>query len=129
MLQPLRDLPLLRDTYQEGRSDGKTEGKAEGKAEYLLQRLMARGIAVGDEVRQRMVSCQDGARLDDWFRRALHASTLDEVLVCPLPAWSMTPGRCAPTDFGRRLSRDRTRRRRPRRPSMTRSRGPAMIGP
>ncbi len=80
MLQPLRDLPLLRDTYNEGVADGETKGKAEGKAESLLLLLEVRILPVTEEQRRRILSCQDVRRLDAWFMRALKGATIEEVL-------------------------------------------------
>ncbi|EPX61231.1 hypothetical protein D187_001014 [Cystobacter fuscus DSM 2262] len=56
------------------------QGVAKGRAEYVLRVLAARGVHVGDEARQRILTCMDMATLDRWFDRALNASTLSEVL-------------------------------------------------
>ncbi len=76
MLQPLRDFPLLRDTYNEGVADG----KAKGMAESLLLLLEVRALPVTEEQRQRILSCQDAQRLEAWFMRALNATSIEEVL-------------------------------------------------
>src|SRR5438552_1576384 len=54
MLDPLRDLPLLRETYQEGVLDGESKGRAED----LLEILADREIPIGEEARSRILSCQ-----------------------------------------------------------------------
>ncbi len=72
MLQPLRDFPLLRDTYN--------EGVAEGKAESLLLLLEVRVLPVTEEQRRRILSCQDVRRLDAWFARTVNARSVEEVL-------------------------------------------------
>jgi hypothetical protein len=56
------------------------QGVAKGRAEYVLRVLAARGVHVGDEARQRILTCTDVATLDRWFDRALSASTISEVL-------------------------------------------------
>jgi len=59
---------------------GRQEGLAKGRAEGVLRILAARGVQVGDEARQRILSCKDTALLDQWFDRALKATHLSEVL-------------------------------------------------
>ncbi|MFL5352944.1 Rpn family recombination-promoting nuclease/putative transposase [Archangium sp.] len=56
------------------------QGVAKGRAEDMLRVLAARGVHVGDEARQRILTCTDVATLDRWFDRALNARTLSEVL-------------------------------------------------
>lgn len=56
------------------------QGVAKGRAEDVLRVLAARGVHVGDEARQRILTCTDVTTLDRWFDRALKASTLSEVL-------------------------------------------------
>ncbi|WP_171075063.1 hypothetical protein [Nonomuraea basaltis] len=46
------------------------EGEARGEAKSLLKILGVRGIAVSDEVRERVMACQDVATLDVWLDRA-----------------------------------------------------------
>jgi predicted transposase/invertase (TIGR01784 family) len=62
------------------RQEGKAEGKAEGKREALLLLLAHRGITLADGDRGRIAACTDGAVLDQWFQRALAATTAAEVL-------------------------------------------------
>jgi hypothetical protein len=42
--------------------------------------LTARGVHVDDAARQHILSCSDMATLDLWFNRAIHATSLSEVL-------------------------------------------------
>ncbi|MFC4535094.1 hypothetical protein [Sphaerisporangium dianthi] len=55
------------------------EGKAEGKAEAVLILLGARGVAVSEEVRQRILGCAEAARLDEWIQRAATARVVDDL--------------------------------------------------
>lgn len=57
----------------------RAEGKAEGKAESLFVILGARGIAVPDDVRERIAACTDPAQLDTWTARAATAMKIDEL--------------------------------------------------
>jgi predicted transposase YdaD len=70
---------------ERGMRRGLARGRAEGRAEDVLRILDARGMAVTDEVRQRILTCTDIATLDRWFDRALKASTLSNVLGDPAP--------------------------------------------
>ena len=45
----------------------------------LLRLLTRRGLPVSDEVRARVMSCDDSAVLEEWFDRADQATSLDEV--------------------------------------------------
>jgi Arc/MetJ-type ribon-helix-helix transcriptional regulator len=55
------------------------EAKAEGKAEAVLQLLEARSVAVGDEVRARILACRDLAQLERWLLRAATVTAVDEL--------------------------------------------------
>jgi len=63
-----------------GREEGREEGRLQGRAEALLQLLTARDVHVDDAARQLILSCSDAATLDLWFNRAIHATSLPEVL-------------------------------------------------
>ncbi|WP_040710698.1 hypothetical protein [Nocardiopsis potens] len=55
------------------------KGRAEGIAKMILKVSDARGIAVGDEVRERVLSCTDVETLDTWGGRAAVVSSADEI--------------------------------------------------
>ncbi len=74
-----RDEGLARGR-DEGLARGRDEGLAKGRAEDVLRILAARGVQVGDEARQRILSCRDLALLDQWFDRAINATRLSDVL-------------------------------------------------
>jgi hypothetical protein len=63
----------------EGKTEGKTEGKAEGMAECVLRVLEVRGVPVSDAVRERITSCTDLDRLDDWLDRSVTVSRAEEL--------------------------------------------------
>jgi predicted transposase YdaD len=71
------------ELIEQGRQQGLQQGLARGRAEGVLRILAARGVQVADEARQRILTCTDVATLDDWFDRALTASTLADVLADP----------------------------------------------
>lgn len=57
----------------------KAIGRVEGKAGSVLKILAARNLPVPDEVRERILSCQDEEQLDEWVGRAVTASSADEL--------------------------------------------------
>jgi hypothetical protein len=63
----------------QGRAEGEARGRAEGEAAMLLRVLAARGFTVPDDIRQRIQSCTDLARLEAWCDRAVAAKSLDEI--------------------------------------------------
>ncbi len=63
--------PFARKHYGKGVQVGRTEGRAEG----VLTVLQVRGIPVSDADRDRITSCTDLNRLDDWMRRAVTATS------------------------------------------------------
>ncbi|WP_309893592.1 hypothetical protein [Archangium sp.] len=80
--------------YQQGFAQGREEGRQEGQeavrqedwrwhAEAVLRILTGRGLHVDDASRQLILSCSDVATLDLWFDRAIHATSLSEVLAPP----------------------------------------------
>ena len=82
---------MLREQRAEGLAEGLAEGKAEGKAEgmadgsksalaaALLQLLAERFGTIPDATRSRIHSA-DTIRLQAWFAKAIHATSIDEVL-------------------------------------------------
>ncbi|MBF6180771.1 hypothetical protein [Nocardia otitidiscaviarum] len=80
-------LEVLMSTAYEYQSDfarkyiaeGRTEGRAEGEAMAVLTVLEARGIPVSVEVRDRVLTCVDTARLEEWLRRAVTVTTAEEL--------------------------------------------------
>jgi hypothetical protein len=63
----------------EGRAEGLSEGRAEGEVRALLAILNARGIPVPDHVYARIVACTDLDHLDTWVRRAVTATTIQDL--------------------------------------------------
>jgi flagellar biosynthesis/type III secretory pathway protein FliH len=67
------------DGIAEGKAEGIAEGEARGKAEAVLRLLDARGLAPSREQRELVSASADSAQLDQWFDRAITASTAAEV--------------------------------------------------
>ena len=55
------------------------EGRAEGRAAALLVVLKQRGLAVSDEIAERIHACDDPEQLDAWIRAAITAQRTEEV--------------------------------------------------
>lgn len=66
----------IRDEYI---AEGKAEGLREGASLMLLRLLERRGFEITVEVQERVLSCEQQERLQQWFDRALEAHGLDEV--------------------------------------------------
>nr|MDT0665294.1 hypothetical protein [Micromonospora sp. DSM 115978] len=58
---------------------GRTEGQAMAAARAVVTVLVVRGIAVPDNVRERVHACTDLDTLDQWIRRATTATTAADV--------------------------------------------------
>ncbi|WP_257459471.1 Rpn family recombination-promoting nuclease/putative transposase [Archangium lipolyticum] len=71
---------LMRSYGEELIEQGRQRGRVEAQAQSIVRILAARGVHVDDEARQRILTCTDLDTLDRWFERALHASTLSDVL-------------------------------------------------
>ncbi|MEU0740082.1 hypothetical protein [Streptomyces sp. NPDC006134] len=66
---------LIEKAYLEGEAKGEARGEARG----ILRVLETRGIPVSDAVRERITSCTDLDRLDDWLGRALTVERAEEL--------------------------------------------------
>jgi len=69
-----------RDGLQEGEAKGRQEGEAKGRAADILLVLKTRGIAVPEEIEQRIAACTDPAVLSLWLTRAVTAIRAAEVV-------------------------------------------------
>ncbi|MFB7532237.1 hypothetical protein ACFC0C_29290 [Streptomyces sp. NPDC056178] len=56
-------------------------GRAEVRAEDILQILSKRGIAVSEQVRERVASCSDLDVLGEWLDRSLTAGVGEDLFV------------------------------------------------
>ena len=74
-----RKSDFVEGFHQQGREEGRQQGLQESKTEYLLKIIDARRIAVTEQERQQVSSCTDLARLDQWFGRALNATTAADI--------------------------------------------------
>ncbi|MEM9460746.1 MAG: hypothetical protein AAGF11_41665 [Myxococcota bacterium] len=72
-------MTIRDELIAQGRADGMAKGMAKGIAQMLARLLDTRGLALTDELRQRIARCKDEAVLQRWFDRAVTAATLAEV--------------------------------------------------
>jgi len=56
----------------------KWEARGEGRAALTV--LDARGVAVPEAIREQILTCTDQTQLDTWLRRAVTATTADDVI-------------------------------------------------
>jgi len=64
---------------EQGRREGEREGRAQGEANALLTILQTRGLQLTEEQRQRIVSCNDIEQLDAWVRKAVTATSVEDL--------------------------------------------------
>jgi hypothetical protein len=65
---------------RQGRVEGRAEGRAEEAARNLLTVLRARGIAVPEDIRERILTEKDVERLERWLEKAAVAGSVAEVI-------------------------------------------------
>ena len=70
---------FARRHFDRGYTEGKAKGMAEGQAEVVPTVLDARGVDVPDEVRADIAGCTDLERLATWVRRAVTATTVEDL--------------------------------------------------
>ncbi|QFG25166.1 hypothetical protein [Actinomadura sp. WMMB 499] len=58
---------------------GEMRGEVRGEAKSVLKILAARGVTVSDEVRERVLACEDEERLDVWLMRAGSVESADDL--------------------------------------------------
>ncbi|HYO65956.1 MAG TPA: hypothetical protein VEU33_07735 [Archangium sp.] len=68
------------EMIERGVQKGLEKGLQQGLSRGILRILTARGVHVGEEARQRILTCTDVATLERWFDRSLNATTLSDVL-------------------------------------------------
>ncbi|WP_143082614.1 hypothetical protein [Nonomuraea wenchangensis] len=56
---------------------GRAKSKAAGTARAIVVMLEGRGLSVSDEVRNRVLSCEDQDTLDAWVLRAITVETAE----------------------------------------------------
>ena len=74
-----KDSPAIRDWDAAAEARGVAKGEIKAKAEDILEILEERSIPVVEAQRQEILGCQDLDRLKRWLRRAVMASSADEV--------------------------------------------------
>jgi hypothetical protein len=68
----------LSEGRNQGLSEGRSEGLRQARAEMFLELLESR-FSVPDSTRERIGACTDADQVKAWFKRAISASSLDEV--------------------------------------------------
>jgi hypothetical protein len=66
-------------TLAEGEARGLAEGEARGELRALLTVLSTRGIELSPEQSARVRDCKDLALLETWLRRAISATSADQI--------------------------------------------------
>jgi hypothetical protein len=72
------------ETAQRLRAEGEAQGEARGEVKMavdnILDLLRNRGITIPSDAEQQIRSCDDTTLLRQWFRQAMTATTISEVL-------------------------------------------------
>ncbi len=67
------------ELFREIDARGRALGEALGEGRAVLTVLDARGVPVPDAIREQILTCTDLTQLDTWLRRAVTATTADDV--------------------------------------------------
>jgi hypothetical protein len=68
-----------QNTLAEGEARGRAEGEARGELRALFTVLSARGLELSAEQARRVETCRDISLLEMWLRRAVTATSVDQV--------------------------------------------------
>lgn len=68
----------IEEGLEKGRKQGLEQGLDQGRAEMLLELLESR-FSVPDDIRERVENCTGETQIKAWFKRAISASSIDEV--------------------------------------------------
>ena len=71
---------LFRTLAAQNQAVGEARGEARGEGRAVLTVLDARGVEVPAAVREQILACTDLGQLDTWLRRAVTATTADDVI-------------------------------------------------
>ena len=64
---------------EEAKAEGRAIGEAEGQVEMLLLIAAKRGIAIDDEIRDRILTCTDTSTIESWADRILTGTSAAEI--------------------------------------------------
>ncbi|MGK5642357.1 hypothetical protein ACSNOK_29185 [Streptomyces sp. URMC 126] len=70
---------LIEETYDKGRDKGLAEGRLQERARLVLRTLTQRGVAVSDDVRERVTGCSDLDTLGLWLDRAFTVTRAEDL--------------------------------------------------
>lgn len=71
---------LFRDLAARNQEIGEARGEARGEGRAVLTVLEARGVPVPTAVREQILACTDLTQLETWLRRALTATSAEDVI-------------------------------------------------
>jgi predicted transposase/invertase (TIGR01784 family) len=81
-MRTIREM-LIDQGRQQGLAQGLAEGQASERALGVLRILESRRIAVDEQTRSRILSCTDLHLLEQWFDRALDATSISDLMMSP----------------------------------------------
>ncbi|MGW4195379.1 hypothetical protein [Streptomyces sp. NPDC005004] len=65
--------------FEEAYLDGEAKGEVAGKKQAVLRVLEARGLAVSDDVRERVDACTDAEVIDSWLDRSVAVERVEDL--------------------------------------------------
>jgi hypothetical protein len=68
------------ELLREAAARGQALGEARGEGRSVLTVLDARGVSVPEAIRKQILACTDLTQLDTWLRRAVTATTADDII-------------------------------------------------
>jgi hypothetical protein len=71
---------FFRNLAAQYKEEFQARGEARGEAKAIVTVLEGRGLAVPTDVRDLIMECSDGEQLDVWLRRAITATTVEDVI-------------------------------------------------
>ncbi|CAL9497792.1 hypothetical protein SUDANB126_03377 [Streptomyces sp. enrichment culture] len=86
MQNVITHFPGYRTLFEEKYLEGKAEGEARGEAKGILRVLEVRGLAISDDVRERITTCTDLDRLNDWLDRSGTVERAEDLFTEESPA-------------------------------------------
>ncbi len=79
MITPERHTIVATENFAAGEKKGREEGRIETMKENVLLVIEQRGLALDEDFRSRITSCEDADILHQWMLRALIATSAPEI--------------------------------------------------
>ncbi|MET8861497.1 hypothetical protein ABZW11_00940 [Nonomuraea sp. NPDC004580] len=78
-VEQLKEVPYVRRWMEVGEARGEARGEAKGEAKIIIMMLRQRGISLSPEDEERIRSCTDPEKLENWASKVLKVHNVDEL--------------------------------------------------